>query len=176
MSAVSSGSANVQMFLAHALSLENEAAERYEDLADSMEAHNNKEVAGLFRELGKFSRMHAAEVNEKAKELSLDLPHIAPWDFVWTSKEAPENAAFEGAHYLMKPFHALKLALAAEEQGNRYYASVAAETKDAAVAKLAREFADEEAGHVILIEKWLEKVPAPDKNWDQDMDPPVISD
>lgn len=176
MSPVMTGASTVQMFLAHALALENEAAERYADLADSMETHNNKEVAGLFRDLSGFSRKHAEEVREVAAKYGEALPHVAPWDFVWSSKEAPENAAFEGAHYLMKSYHALKLALAAEEQGNRYYASVASETKNEEVAKLAREFADEEAGHVALIQKWLEKVPTPDKNWDQDLDPPVISD
>lgn len=176
MSAVISGAASVQMFLAHALTLENEAAERYEDLADVMEAHNNPEVAQLFRDLSRYSRMHASEVKEKAAAIGQDLPHVAPWDFVWTTKEAPENAQAEEAHYLMKPYHALKLALAAEEQGNRYYASVAAETRDAEVARLAREFADEEAGHVKMVMERLAKVPKPPAGWDEDPDPPVFSE
>lgn len=173
MSAVMSGAVNVQMFLAHALTLENEAAERYEDLADVLETHNNAEVATLFRDLARFSRMHAAEVREKAAPYG-ELPHIAPWDFVWNRQEAPEAAAFEEAHYMMKPYHALTMALAAEESSNRYYASVAAETRDPEVARLAREFADEEGEHAELVRKWLAKVPVPDKNWDDDPDPPVM--
>ena len=36
-------------FLAHAIALEHEAAERYLELADMMEAHRNDPVSALFR-------------------------------------------------------------------------------------------------------------------------------
>ena len=35
----------VEAFLAHALTLENEAAEGYQEIGDSMAVHNNPEVA-----------------------------------------------------------------------------------------------------------------------------------
>lgn len=173
---VLNGAANVGMFLAHALELENEAAQRYEELADSMEAHNNVEVAKLFRDLAGYSHKHAAEVKQIAAEHG-PVPKVAPWEFQWDSTtESPEAASFENAHYLMKPHHALKMALLSETQGNKYYASVAAETKDPEVARLAREFAEEEAGHVALVRKWLERYPLPKDGWDDDPDPPNISD
>ncbi len=173
---VLNGAANVGLFLAHALELEIEAADRYEELADSMEAHNNVEVASLFRSLAGYSRQHAEEVRRIAAEHG-PLPKVAPWEFQWdATKESPEAASFENAHYLMKPHHALKMALLSENQGNKYYASVAAETKDPEVARLAREFADEEAGHVTLVRQWLERYPAPKEGWDEDPDPPNISD
>ncbi|HYH19927.1 MAG TPA: ferritin family protein [Azospirillum sp.] len=173
---VLNGAANVGLFLAHALELENEAAERYEELADSMEAHNNVEVATLFRDLAGYSRKHAAEVKQVAAEHG-PVPKVAPWEFQWDSTtESPEAAGFEHAHYLMKPHHALTMALLSETQGNTYYASVAAETKDPEVARLARAFAEEEAQHVTLVRKWLERYPAPKDGWDDDPDPPNISD
>lgn len=171
-----SGATNVGLFLAHALELENEAAERYDELADSMEAHNNPDVAKLFRELGGYSRKHAAEVKEIAQKHG-PIPKVAPWEFQWDgNNESPEAAAWENTHYLMQAHHALKLALIGEVQGNRYYASVAAETKDPEVARLAREFAEEEAGHVAIIKSWLERYPQPKEGWDDDPDPPNISD
>ena len=36
-------------FMAHAYAMEAEAAERYAEFADSMETHNNLEVASMFR-------------------------------------------------------------------------------------------------------------------------------
>ena len=135
---VQNGATNVGLFLAHALELEIEAADRYDELADSMEAHNNVEVAKLFRDLAGYSKKHAEEVRQIAAEHG-PLPKVAPWEFQWdATKESPEAAAFESAHYLMKPHHALKMALISENQGNKYYASVAAETKDPEVARLAR--------------------------------------
>ena len=173
---VLNGASGVGMFLAHALQLENEAVDRYGELADSMEAHNNVEVAKLFRDLATYSAKHAEEVKQIASEFA-PLPKVAPWEFQWdATNESPEAAAFENAHYLMKPHHALKMALLCEQQGNNYYASVAAETKDPEVARLAREFADEEAGHVVLVRKWLERYPAPKDDWSDDPDPPNISD
>lgn len=173
---VENGAANVGLFLAHALELEIEAAERYDELADSMEAHNNPEVAKLFRDLGGYSRKHAEEVREVARQHG-SLPKVAPWEFVWdATNESPEAASFEHAHYLMKPHHALKMALLSEQQGAKYYDSIAGETKDPEVARLAREFAQEEDGHVALVKKWLERYPAPKDGWDDDPDPPNISD
>ena len=58
----------VALFLAHAIALEVEAAERYEELADVMEVHNNPEVAALFRQMSEFSRRHAASDNDSSND------------------------------------------------------------------------------------------------------------
>lgn len=173
---VTSGASSVGLFLAHAVELETEAADRYEELADSMEAHNNIEVASLFRDLAACSRKHRDEVSGIAAAFG-PLPSVAPWEFEWDSTaESPEAAAFENTHYLMTAHHALKMALQCETQGCKYYAAVAAETRDPRVAQLAREFADEEAGHVELVRQWLQRYPTPPEGWDDDPDPPNISD
>lgn len=173
---VLSGATNVGLFLAHALELETEAAERYAELADSMEAHNNADVAKLFRDLGGYSSKHRDEVQALARQYG-PLPKVAPWEFQWDGNaESPEAASWEGTHYLMRPHHALKLALLSETQGSKYYEAVAAETRDPEVARLAREFAEEEAGHVAIVKSWLERYPLPTEGWDDDPDPPNISD
>ena len=53
-------------FLAHAIAMEREAAERYLELADMMEAHNNLEVASLFRDMVRYSNMHGDSIVERA--------------------------------------------------------------------------------------------------------------
>lgn len=173
---VDNGAASMELFLAHAVELETEAAQRYQELADAMEAHNNPEVAALFRELGGYSSLHRDHVKAIAAAHG-PLPKVAPWDFQWEiTAESPEAAAFDAAHYLMTPHHALKVALLCESQGSRYYGAVAEATKDPAVAELARQFADEEFGHVELVRRWLGKYPAPPEGWDDDPDPPNITD
>ena len=169
---VTGGASSLPLFLAHAVELESEAALRYDELADSMEAHNNWQVAALFRDMARYSRLHRDEVMGIAAAHG-PLPKVAPWEFQWTgTAESPEAAAFDGAHYLMTPHHALCPALACEEARHAYYAAVAEQTAVAEVARLARDFAAEESHHVVLVRQWLERFPAPDAGWDDDPDPP----
>ena len=77
-------------FLLHAIVLERESVERYEELADSMETHNNPETGGLFRKLARYGELHAREIESHAQ--GLKLPDIAPWEFKWTTPESPEAA------------------------------------------------------------------------------------
>jgi len=160
--------------LAHALALETEAAERYEEIADNLEVHNNPEVAELFRKLAKYGRMHAAEVEEMSK--GMDLPHIAPWEFKWSTEtgESPEAPPTEDIHYMMTPYQALHVAHSVESQAQKFYAGVAESSPDDQTKKIAAEFADEEQEHVDLLVEWLKKYPKPEKDWDYDPDPPMM--
>ncbi len=162
-------------FLAHAIALENEAAERYDDLAGSMDVHHNPEVAELFRQMAHFSRLHAGQVTERAA--GIDLPKLRPWDYQWKGmEEGPETADFGNTHYLMTPWHCLQLALINERRGQKYYQGIADASADPAIRAMAQEMADEEAEHVAMLEKWLSRVEAPADDWDLDTDPPVVSD
>jgi len=165
----------VPVFLAHAIVLEEEAAERYDELADTMETHNNRPVAELFRQMAEFSRMHAAEAQERARGAG-GLPDLKPWEYEWSGSESPESAVLEDSHYLMTPHHALRMALAAERTAHDFYAGVADRSANGEVRDLARTFAEEEAGHVAEIERWLERYPEADEDWDDDPDPPVAAD
>lgn len=157
-------------FLAHAIALESQTAERYDELAGAMEVHHNTEVAELFHRMARYARMHLAEVNDHA--IGLPLPHYAPWEYEWGEGEEPENFPHQDAHYKMTPFHALKAALKAEISAQDFYATVAADAEDLKLKALASAYAQEEGEHVLLLQKWLQEHPAPDEGWDHDMDPP----
>lgn len=165
---------DLALFLAHAIALEAEAAERYDELADAMEVHNNPDVAGMFRKQAEYSRLHLAEVTATAN--GLDLPKLKPWDYQWHSAEGPESAPIERTHYLMTPYHCLHLALQNERRSHQYYADIAHRSENPRVRTLARQFADEEAQHVIMLEKWAGTVSEPEADWDLDLDPPVVAD
>lgn len=163
-------------FLAHAVVLEDEAATRYDELADAMEVHNNPEVEKLFRQMAKYSRLHRSEAIEHARNHAGGLPDLKPWEFEWPGDESPESGRLESSHYLMTPYHALELALAAEHSARDFYASVAASAKDSGIRELAEEFTAEESEHAEAIGKWLEQYPEPPEGWDEDLDPPVQVD
>ena len=162
--------ATVEEFLAHAVALESEVAERYEEIAHSMEVHNNHEVAELFHKLARASQKHAAEM--RARSEGKLLPKLAPWDFQWGAEDAPETPPMGETHYLMTPFHALSLARNAEIQAQNYYTSVADGTPNNKVRTLALEFAYEEAEHVDLVNNLIARYPQPAEGWDFDPDAP----
>jgi rubrerythrin len=157
-------------FLAHALELEIESAERYRDLADVMHVHNNPEVAELFRKLAAYGDRHAAEVQQRAA--AYQLPVISPWDFKWSCPEPPESPCMADTHYLMTKCQALELALHNEVRGRDFYAAVAARTKDPAVRAAAAEMAAEEGGHVDMLRAWFARESCDTLAPPSDLDPP----
>jgi rubrerythrin len=130
--------------MTRALAMETEASQRYAELADAMETHNNREVAALFRKLSEIEKKHAAQIVE---EMGGKPPVIAPDDKGWGGPEAPETTPSDEVHYLMQPYHALKLALANEERE-----------------------------HVALVRAWLRKTRKPERGWAEDPDPARYTD
>lgn len=166
------GAGSIGMFLAHALMLESDAVDRYAEMADAMDQHNQAEVANLFREMAHYATLHRDEIRAIAGRHG-GVIKMAPWEFDWGgSAESPESADWDNTHYLMTAHHALQAALSCEQQAHRYYAQVAVETADDAVRVLAHDFAREEAGHAAQLHKWLDRYPLPPAGWAEDSDPP----
>jgi rubrerythrin len=130
-------------FMARAWAMELEAVERYSTLADAMEEHNNREVAELFRKLSRIEQLHADQILEE--HLGKRPPVLPPGGMRWDAGEGPETADPGELHYRMQPYHALQIALAAEQRACEFFAKIARNAVQAAVRKAAREMADEEA-------------------------------
>jgi rubrerythrin len=161
---------SVAEFLAHALEMEVESAERYRELADSMEVHHNPEVAALFRRLADEGDTHVEQVTRRVA--TIDLPNIAPWAFKWSSPDGPESLAMDDIHYLMSRRQALALALHNEVRGLDFYTQVADRAHNAEVRVLAAEMASEEHGHVVMLRNWLSKEAEDGSPPLSDLDPP----
>jgi rubrerythrin len=160
-------------FMAHAYAMEAEAAERYAEFAESMEVHNNREVAELFRKLARIEQRHADQILE---QMGWKQSPVGAAKVRWEGMEGPETADPTELHYLMQPYHALQIALHNEKRARDFFAHLAKSTKDKEVRAGALEMEEEEAEHVRLIEEWLKRTPKPDANWQADQDPPVLSD
>jgi len=168
------GIAGVADLLAHAHAMEREAHERYLDLAEQLEVHNNQEVAALFRKMAAVEQLHVQKILERAG--AIDLPQLSPWEYRWPDAEAPEAVGVGEAHYLMTPHHALSLALGAERRALAFYNDILEQGAASEVLTLARELAVEEREHVALMEAWLAKYPEPEPGWAEDPDPPVYQE
>ena len=157
--------------LAHAYQIEIEAVERYRMLADQMEVHNNSELEKLFRKLACHEGQHAAEIRTQMADA--DVPELKPGEFRWAGPDSPEAVDPGELHYMMTPWHALRLALRAERQAFAFFDEFRRSASDPGIKRLADEFAEEEEEHVAMVLRELEKYPEPDGGWDDDPDPPV---
>jgi rubrerythrin len=144
---------SVEEFLAYAIKLEQEAALRFGQLADAMEAAGNEEVEKLFRRLANASRAHLNEA--RARSGFRDIPEMEPGEFHWPNLESPEAAAIWAADPLISREQALEIGLAAEMAGLGYYKNIFETTTDPEIKILARQFIEEESGHVAALEKSL---------------------
>jgi rubrerythrin len=149
---------DVDQFLAYAVTLEREAARRYEELAASMGTEGQRELKTFFARMAHYSRLHLAQATARAG--FRDLPDIAPHEFEWPEGVSPEMAGWAGVDAQMDSRAALLLALDGERRGHAYYAAIATTTTDAELRALAGEFAAEEAEHVAELERLIAACPA----------------
>ncbi|ODU06620.1 MAG: rubrerythrin [Rubrivivax sp. SCN 71-131] len=153
-------------FLAHAIALEREAAERYLELADMMESYRNDEVSQLFRDMVRYSNLHHDSIVERAKGIAL--PTLRSWQYRW--RQPPEVGGDEAFDPGLNAYDALRYARENEVRARDYYAQAGKESADAEVKRLAAEFATEEAEHVQALDDWLARTPRPAATWSHDPD------
>ena len=167
--------ANLADLFAVAWRIEADAVERYHLLADQMETFNNTELALVFRDLARAEGIHRDEIQRMAGDIDVVAHARSLPD--WGRGESPEKADLGEAHYLMTPWHALKMALAGEERALSYFQHVVATASDPKVQEMAKEFVEEEAEHVNLCHRLLRKYPAPQgESWSDDPDPAIAQE
>jgi len=163
---------NLAELLAYALAIELDAHERYMMLADQMEQHNNSELCGLFLKLASHEEHHAQEIRDRAGDI--ELPHLKLSKLKWPGTDSPEAAELDEAHYMMTSWHALQMALKAEQRAFEFFEGIVANVDDEELKRWAEEFRDEEAEHVEMVEQLLERYPKPSGSWSEDPDPPNL--
>lgn len=144
------------MFLSCAATLEADAAAGYDELAATMTERGDTEVAAMFTQFARFSRLHHEEI-ERLRDAELGPNAPAPDPIVWPDEFSPENplavAQLEG----MTPRRAIETALETERRACDFYSAVAEQSRHARIQELAQEFAEEEAEHAAHLERWLER-------------------
>ncbi|NYZ11268.1 ferritin family protein [Azospirillum sp. RWY-5-1] len=144
---------DIKEFLAHAVKLEEEAAHRFADLAETMRIYGNTDIAEFFGRMAHFSRLHLAEARKRCG--FRDVPDLPAEELSFPEGESPEAASMAASHYIMTIEQALETALDSERAGLAWYAQIARDTTDPEVRMMAEEFADEEREHVAELERWV---------------------
>jgi rubrerythrin/ferredoxin len=143
----------LDQFLGYAVKVEQDAAIHFDEIATAMAKVGNQDVSTLFRQLAGFSRLHYAEAKSRAG--SIDLGAVIPPEYVWPNHATPERTSLLAGDPSLTRVDALRAALQGEKRGYEFYVAVAATTKSAEVAAMAKEFVKEEAEHVKILEAWI---------------------
>ena len=158
------------LFLAYSRELERESGERYTELAASLAAHHNSEVASFFEDMAQQANEHLAEVLRLSS--GRELPTLDPWDFQWPEAEPPESTSYEAMHYRMSLREAIDLALSNERAAEQFYREHGERSDDAEVQNIAAQFAAEEAEHARALEARLAELDDKREHTREDDDPP----
>ena len=139
------GIATVEVFYAHALAIEREAADRYAEFDEYFAGRGEVVLSGLCRNLASAEQQHFEELARACDHLTL--PAIAAADYRWLETGPPETAARELLYRVVTPRQLLEIALAAEVRARGFFAWVAGTAASLEVRSLAKLMAAEEAEH-----------------------------
>ena len=145
-----------------AILVEDEAEERYRELADSLEIHHTNDAAGFFRFMATCEAKHGEELRAKRKELFSDEPASVDRSMLW-DVEAPE---FEVVKSFMSLQDSLDVALAAETKAFEFFDGALPEIEDPKVRELFTELRQEEVEHMQMVSEQMKKAAVGD-----DLDP-----
>jgi rubrerythrin len=141
-----------EMFaLAHAM--EQEAASKYDDLAEEMRRQHKDDLAAVFVKLADAEREHVDKVAQwsRAHRGKEPDPTLVRWQMPETfDAEATAEVKTSG---LMTPYLALAMAVQNEERAFAFWSYMAAYSEDPAIQKSAEAMAKEELGHVSTLRK-----------------------
>ena len=138
-----------------ALSIEEEAKERYEQFAKITGGRYAGDAADMFRQMAGYEARHWAEIDRKRRELFGDAPRRITAEEL-DDAEAPDRGA---PRTFMSARQAVEAALAAELKAHDFFDEALKETKDPSVRLLFEELREEEKHHVKLVGAWLAKLP-----------------
>jgi rubrerythrin len=136
-----------------ASAMEQEAANKYAELAEEMRRQNRFDLALIFADLEAAEREHVDSVARwsQSRRGKAPDPALVRW-------EAPETFDAEtareiGSSRLATPYRALAMAVRNEERAFAFWSYVAAYSKDSEIKQAAEAMAHEELGHVSTLRK-----------------------
>ncbi|MFO0555650.1 MAG: ferritin family protein [Polyangiaceae bacterium] len=138
-----------------AILIEEEARDRYEELADQLEIHRTPDAAKFFRFMSRNEEKHRGHLAGRRAELFGEQASRARREMLF-DVEAPE---YDEARAFMSVREALHASLRSEEKAHQFFVSALEHVTDAEVKVLFEELRGEELEHVRLLNVELEKLP-----------------
>lgn len=158
----------VEAFYAHALGLEHECEHRLTDLSLTLEAHHNNESAEVFSRAEQI-RAHTIQMIRQLSE-GLDLPRIAPWEYLWHQHVNFELVCMDSVHYLITPSEAIELVLIKLEAADDFYHQVQDQSDTPEIVTAAEQIRSLVKQEMESVRGWLEQHEASTRL--PDLDPP----
>ena len=150
-----------------AVLIEEEARDRYEELADQLELHHTADAARFFRKMVKVEEMHRAELAARRAELfgeqATNVGRAMIFDI-----EAPD---YDVARASMSVREALEAAMRSEVKAHDFFVEAIPRVSDPDVRALFDELREEEVEHQQWVQIELDRTPAstePDGDWSDD--------
>ena len=138
-----------------AVLVEEEAKDRYEELAAQMENQHTFEAAAFFHAMVKNEAKHGEELAARRRTLFADAPRRVDRSLLW-DVEAP---AYETVHAFMTLREALTVALDAEVKAYEFFRQALEHPLSEPVQKLFEDLRQEEVLHQNLVKEQLAKLP-----------------
>jgi rubrerythrin len=141
-----------------AILIEEEARDRYRELADNLDLHNTTDAAQFFRFMMGCEEKHGRDLQDKRRELFGDEPSSVDRSMLW-DVEAP---GYETTRTFMTIQEALQVAMAAERKAFEFFEGALPEVRDSEVRELFTELRQEEVEHMEMVRGQMKKAPARD--------------
>jgi rubrerythrin len=138
-----------------AILVEEEARERYGELAEQLATHHNQEVARFFQRMVQVETSHESVLTSRRRTLFRDQPRKVTREMIF-DVEAP---AYDDARADMSVRQALEMARTAETKARDFFVRALAVIRDPEVSDFFLQLRDEEVEHLHLVEAQLAKLP-----------------
>jgi rubrerythrin len=138
-----------------AILIEDEAAERYEELARQLAIHRTAEAAAFFGSMARNEALHRERLAERRRQLFGDSRRTMSRAMLWDI-EAPE---YDQARAFMTVRQAMEAALRSERKAHAFFAEAASLVHESGVRILLEELRDEELQHQELIRGQIARLP-----------------
>ncbi len=138
-----------------AVLIEQEAKDRYTELADQMELHHNFEAGRFFRRMLEVEATHEAVLTKRRLSMFGAAPRAVRREMIFDI-EAPD---YDEARHDMTAREALEAALRSEEKAMQFFDAALARVRDASVRQLFESLREEEREHGERVKREIAKLP-----------------
>jgi rubrerythrin len=138
-----------------AILIEEEAQERYEELANQLEAHHTPQSAVFFRTMAGNEARHRSQLAERRARSFGNAPRTVGRAMLW-DVEAPE---YDEVRASMTRRQALEVALRAEQKAHAFFTAALPQLHDPHLKALFEELRDEEVKHQRMVQAELDRLP-----------------
>jgi rubrerythrin len=142
-----------------AIIIEEDARERYRELAEQLEQHRTGDAAEFFQFMVENETKHAAQLQKQRQAMFGDVPREVHGSAV----PEVEVADYDSARAFMSVHAALRVAMANEVRAHEFYDLALKYVSDAEVKALFTELRAEELDHQEQIKKVQAKLPPEDE-------------